>query len=68
MIGLDELLEAEKQAKETKENYDTLVAEYIKINVDPDSWASIDEAICELPESKNKLVLYDMMYELENGN
>lgn len=68
MIDIDDILEAQKVAKETQATYDNLVKDYIQENVDPDSWKSIDEAICLLPESKYKLKLYDWMYDLENGN
>ena len=60
------ILQAQATAKEAQKTYDNLVADYITKNVDPKSWDSLDKAILALPESKNKLKLYDMMYDLEN--
>jgi len=65
MTKLKEIFEAEKLAKEAKDNYDELFLNYIKENVDINSWDSLDKAIMELPENINKMVIYDAMYDLE---
>jgi len=70
MTKLKEIFEAEKLAKEAKDNYDELFLNYIKENVDINSWDSLDKAIMELPENVNKMVIYDAMYDLneKKGN
>ena len=70
MTKLKEIFEAEKLTKEAKDNYDELFLNYIKENVDINSWDSLDKAIMELPENVNKMVIYDAMYDLneKKGN
>ena len=70
MTKLKEIFEAEKLTKEAKDNYDELFLNYIKEEVDVNSWDSLDKAIMELPENVNKMVIYDAMYDLneKKGN
>jgi len=67
MNDIEKILIAEKKSKEAKKSYDDMVAKYIENNVDPTNWASMDDAILSLPESKNKLFLYDMMYDFQEN-
>jgi formaldehyde-activating enzyme involved in methanogenesis len=63
---IKEILQAEEVAKQSQKKYDKMVAEYINKNVNPNDRATIDAAILVLPESRNKLALYDMLYDLDN--
>jgi len=67
MNKINKILIAEKEMKKAKQNYEELVFNYIKTEVDLKSWKSIDKAIMELPESNGKLLIYDAMYDLENN-
>ncbi len=65
---LEEILEAEITMKKVISDYGDLVKTYIKQNVDKNSWKSLDKAILDLPECKEKLPIYDWMYDLQEKN
>jgi len=64
-IKISDILNAEKVMKKAKTDFEKLVHDYIEVNVDPESWESIDRAILELPECQNKIFIYDWMTALE---
>lgn len=64
MDEIEEIIKAEHFAKEAKEDFEDMVSNYIKANVNKEDRASIDSAIVLLPECEAKLALYDMMYDL----
>jgi len=61
------IMEAKEKAEKTQKEFDQLNLEYIEKNVDPKDWHSLDDAIMVLPESKHKLKVYDMMYDLKTN-
>ena len=65
-IKISDILDAEKVMKKAKIDFEKLVYDYIEVNVDLESWESLDKAIMELPESQTKLHIYDAMSDIDN--